>query len=171
MAEEELFYFFIIPVFHVLQSVSTRSLYLCFYKGPALLEMEIQWAFCLLGCSGLVAALIKQVEIFPFLCTLPSSGGWLNQIMCSAILNQLGKCRIPVPSSRFRRDARLSTEGFHSRIQPESSLFPGSRGEERWCCARGWGRGRCCFLHLNQTRKRLLAACSSVSNYRALSTH
>lgn len=116
------------PTFLVLQNVSTRSL--CFYKGPALLEMEILQTFYLLGCFGLVIALIKQVGKFPSLCSLPTSGGWLNQnIMYSVIPNQLGNCQIPVPSSRFGRDARSSAEGFSHRDPGGGRTVPCTPGE------------------------------------------
>lgn len=162
------------PVFLVLQTVSTRSLYLCFYKGAALLEMEIIQTFCLLGCFGLVTTLIKQVEKLTSFCSLPTSGGWMNQnIMYSVILKQLGNCQIPVPWSRFRWDARLSAEVFPPDPGRGRNVLA-LPGEEPRCCARGWGRRRCCILHnlqLNQAGKRLSAASSSVSNYRVLSTH
>lgn len=92
--------------------------------------MEILLAFCLLRCSGLVTALIKQAEKFPSLCSLPSSGGWLNQnIVYSVILNQLGICQIPMPSSRFRLDARLSAEGFSLPDPAGGRAVPCAPGE------------------------------------------
>lgn len=79
-----------------------RSLYLYFYKGLALLEMETLQIFCFWGCSELITALIKQVERFPSLSSLFSSGGWLHRnTTYSVILKQLSNCQIPTSSSRF----------------------------------------------------------------------
>lgn len=107
------------------------------------------------------------ISLFVFFAYLRWVAKSQHQVFCDP--NQLGNSRFPCP--------RAGSEGYQAKccrlFAPRSSQREvcSLRSMEPWCCARGWGKGRCCFPcnpHLNHTWKRLsqcAALCQTTGIY------